>query len=63
MTVLHLIAIVFMILYFLECRTSRMYKRILDDLLKEQTNDNRIRKWVTMTYENKRKDEIKWVYF
>lgn len=39
MTVLHLIAIVFMILYFLECRTNRMYRRILDDLLKEQTND------------------------
>lgn len=39
MTVLQLIAIVFMILYFLECRTSRMYKRILDDLLKEQTNE------------------------
>lgn len=39
MTVLHLIVITFAVLYLLECRTSRMYKRILDDLLKEQTNE------------------------
>lgn len=39
MTVLHLVAITFALLYFAECHTSRMYKRIIDDLLKEQTNE------------------------
>ena len=40
MTVIHLIALVFMILYIAECRTNRMYKKMLKDLIEEQTNDN-----------------------
>jgi hypothetical protein len=39
MTALHLIAITFAVLYFLECHTSRMYRKILDELLKEKTNE------------------------
>ena len=39
MTVIHLIALVFMILYIAECHTSRMYKKMLKDLIEEQTNE------------------------
>ena len=31
-------ALVFMILYIAECHTSRMYKKMLKDLIEEQEN-------------------------
>lgn len=40
MTVIHLIALVFMILYIAECHSSRMYKKMLKDLIERQNNDN-----------------------
>ena len=41
MTALHLISITFAILYFLECHTSRMYKRMLDEILRGTKDENR----------------------
>ena len=39
MTVIHLIALVFIILYSAECHTSRKYKKMLKDLIEEQKNE------------------------
>lgn len=39
MTISMLTTIIFAVLYIMECRTSRMYKKILDELKKEFENE------------------------